>query len=148
MRKILLILALIGLSAKIFAQEDKERNEKIELMKIGFITQKLNLTSDEAKLFWPVYNELRAEQKKLHEKKKVNITTYKSKVAPTSIDANKFISDQFSFKQSGLDLKKKYITEFKKVLPESKVAILFILEDEFKQLLLQKLFKEKEKKDI
>lgn len=142
---IMIILALIGLAAKVNAQENNEHNDKVEAMKIGFITQKLNLTSAEAKTFWPVFNEFTSEQKKLHAKMKENMLTYKAKATPTDQDANKFISDQLALKQSELDLTKKYVSEFKKVLPENKVALLLTLEQEFKQQLLQHLKERREK---
>ena len=37
--------------------------------KIAYITQKLNLTSEEAQVFWPVHNEL---ENKLHELREAN----------------------------------------------------------------------------
>jgi hypothetical protein len=36
---------------------DEARRAKIEMFKVQFITEKLNLTKDEAEKFWPVYNE-------------------------------------------------------------------------------------------
>ena len=36
---------------------DETRAEKIQSLKIAFITQKLQLTTDEAEKFWPVYNQ-------------------------------------------------------------------------------------------
>ena len=36
---------------------DDTRAEKIQSLKIAFITQKLQLTPDEAQKFWPVYNQ-------------------------------------------------------------------------------------------
>lgn len=138
-RKMIIFLALIALVAKVIAQEDNQRNDNVEAMKIGFITQKLNLTSTEAKLFWPVFNDFTSEQKKIKAKMKENMLTFKAKGTPTDQDAGKFISEQLQLKQSELDLTKKYVTEFKKVLPEVKVALLLTLEQEFKQQLLQKL---------
>jgi len=41
--------------------------EKIEAQRVAFITQELDLTPDEAKVFWPVYNEYDAKR---HEFKK------------------------------------------------------------------------------
>jgi hypothetical protein len=34
-----------------------QRQEKIQALKIAFITQKLKLTPAEAEKFWPVYNQ-------------------------------------------------------------------------------------------
>ena len=42
-----------------------ERREKMEAQKIAFITKQLELTPDEAKVFWPVYNEYDAKRLEL-----------------------------------------------------------------------------------
>lgn len=132
-------------SVKVRAQEDDNRNEKIESLKIAFITEKLNLTSSEAKVFWPVFNEFSDELKKLKEKEKENMHALKTKNSPTDIESNKFINEHINLKQAELDLTKRYINEFKKVLPERKVAKLLTLEQEFKQQLLQHLKDKREK---
>ena len=44
-------------------ENNKEKDEKIEALKVGFITKELNLTSTEAEKFWPVYNEMDAKMK-------------------------------------------------------------------------------------
>lgn len=36
---------------------DEAKRAKIEMFKVQFITEKLNLSKSEAELFWPVYNE-------------------------------------------------------------------------------------------
>jgi hypothetical protein len=40
---------------------DPERREQIESMKIAFLTKRLDLTPEEAKKFWPVYNQYSEE---------------------------------------------------------------------------------------
>ena len=62
MKKLLLIF-ILSISIVGFSQEhNKERKfkqsrEKIEAAKIGYLTNKLDLTSEQAQKFWPVYNE-------------------------------------------------------------------------------------------
>lgn len=49
---ILLFTLLVGFSS--FSQEN--RMSKFKSLKIGYITEQLELTSDEAEKFWPIYN--------------------------------------------------------------------------------------------
>ena len=57
---------MLGCFSGIKAQDgDKTRAEKIEALKIAFITQKLQLTTDEAQKFWPVYNQYENEIRSL-----------------------------------------------------------------------------------
>jgi len=53
MKKYIYLVAII---ATISLNAMAQKGERLEAMKIGFITERLNLSSDEAKVFWPVYN--------------------------------------------------------------------------------------------
>ncbi len=46
------------------------RKKQIEARKVAFITSELNLSPEEAQVFWPVYNQAQAERKALREKHK------------------------------------------------------------------------------
>ena len=59
----------------------------------------------------------------------------------TDADIDKTIDNFLAIEQRELDLKKRYISEFKKVLPVRKVLLLQKAEREFKKALLLK-FKE------
>ena len=48
-------------------QRKQEHREKIRAHKIGFLTEKLDLSPEEAQKFWPLYNELEAERQSLQE---------------------------------------------------------------------------------
>jgi hypothetical protein len=139
---IFLLVALLSVST-IFAQQTDEdddgKADKVEALKVGFITEKLNLSSTEAKSFWPVYNEFEEQMKQLRAKERENVRLL------TDADADKFLNEQLSLKQQQLDLNKKYVAEFKKVLSAKKVARLLMLEQEFKQQLLNRLKERKGK---
>ena len=49
------IICLLLFSAGVLAQ-GKMDNNRIKLLKISFITEQIDLTTDEAEQFWPVYN--------------------------------------------------------------------------------------------
>ena len=60
-----LLIIFLSFSVLSMAQKGEKRKEikdKIESQKIAFITQKLSLTSDEAKVFWPIYNEYKTKK--------------------------------------------------------------------------------------
>jgi len=48
-------IALILFTTAVLAQGKMNRN-RINLLKISFITEEIELTSDEAQQFWPIYN--------------------------------------------------------------------------------------------
>lgn len=141
MKKLItLIIFLTGLGLNLQAQEDQQdKNDRIESYKIAFITERLNLTPKEASVFWPVYNEFADQLKKIKHTEKERAKNFGEKTSPSDAESEKFTSEFIAFKQQELDLTKKYVAEFKKVLPAAKVARLLTLEQEFKIQLLKRL---------
>lgn len=119
--------------------------EKIEAMKIGFITQKLDLTSEEAQKFWPVYNKFDGEMKTLRDARRKSMDP-KSFDTMTDKDLEKQMDEELARRQKEVDILKKYNVEFKKVLSVRKVAMLYRLEEEFKRELLKRMQENKGEK--
>lgn len=135
MKKLLYIaVACILLSASAVAQQS---SSQIESVKAAFITQKLDLSSEEAQRFWPVYNAYQHDLKKLvTQKQKERQELRKTGVA----------IDELKFDSEVLELKKRYKAEFSKILPKQKVALLYQAEREFRQELIEQLHKRKSRR--
>ena len=132
MKKTVVVLAL-SLSTGLVAMAQQpapgggngeNRGEKIEALKIAFITQRLNLTPEEAQKFWPVFNQYESEMKTLRQ----NFKLGPGNPEPTA-------EQSLDFEQKKLDLKKKYKPLFEGALGKEKVNTLYHLEDEFRQKL-------------
>jgi hypothetical protein len=138
MKQLALIILLlnIGISTT-FAQRRGESNEKIESFQVAFFTQKLDLTTDEAKVFWPIYNQYKLDMKALKEQQYKLLKGDYSGMSDREID--KLITQRFEIKQKQLDLEKQYYLKFKKVLPMEKVAKLPHVERAFRSELLKKM---------
>ncbi len=111
----------LGSFSFVKAQEENtgNRGEKIEALKIAFITQKLELSSEEAQKFWPVYNQYENEMK----------STFRENRDGDVIENDERL----------LNIRKKYRPEFVKVLGQSRMNKLFTAEKEFRGVLLQHL---------
>jgi Spy/CpxP family protein refolding chaperone len=146
MKKIFVLSATFMLLAlSVLAQGPASRKEKIEALKVAYITKKLNLTPEEAQKFWPVYNKYQAEMDKLRKDFRGEMSEELLHLEQLSTaDAEKALNDMLTFKSSELELTKKYTAEFKKVLSAQKVVKLFVAEQEFKKELLRML-KERQK---
>lgn len=133
MKKIILLAVVVVIS---FAQlQAQGGNEKIEQLKIAFITKRLQLSTDEAQKFWPVYNQYEAEKKQLFKSTIATTKEFKSDGEFTNAEAEQVINKHIEFKTKDLELIKKYIVEFKKILPDTKVAKLVTAEEQFKKML-------------
>lgn len=122
-----------------------DKKDQIESMRIGFITQKLELTREEAQKFWPVYNEYRDAMNKMREERHDSYKNYKASFETlTDKEYTEYVDNQIIYRQRELDLMKKYHAEFKGVLPIKKVALLYRAEDEFKKNLIKELNERKQ----
>ena len=124
MKKYLLILLFVisGSFSILKAQvpDEETRAEKIQSLKIAFITQKLQLTPDEAQKFWPVYNQY---DKEVH-----------------SIESDNDPNHPPLYKEEKLlDTRKKYLGSFEKILGQDKTNRLFNAEKDFRGLLIRRL---------
>lgn len=140
MRKIktILLLAAVCLTLGVAAQSAEEtKRDRIAAMKVAFITRKLSLTSEEAKVFWPIYDQYHTELQTLRKSKKAEPRTLEDLAGVPDREVERMVDDEIILKQNELDLQKKYHTEFKKVLPIRKVASLYKAEEEFKRELLR-----------
>ncbi len=144
MKRILLITIIASMAKLGFAQGPPPGmdDEKVEALRIAFLTKYLELTTDEAQKFWPVYNQMRAELKIVMDKE-MDLRKGKNVNDMKDEELSKLINAHFENEQAILDIKKKYAEEFKKVLPLRKVAMLADAENEFKREVL-KNFRDKQ----
>ena len=131
------------LSLSIFAQSDTDRTSRrdnIEAQKVAYITSKLNLTTEEAQHFWPIYNEYRSELDALRKERNGQRTKSDDddqNLTDAQIDA--LIKSRFAGERKKIDLDEKYYEKFKTALPISKVAAYYRAERSFKRELLDQL---------
>ncbi len=109
MKRLLLILFFL---ITVFLGVSQNGN-RLEALKIAYITNKLNLSPEEAQKFWPVYNLYSAEMKIVQQNAVRNNTS------------------ELELDEASLNIRKKYNAQFAQVLPQSKVDLLFKSEKEF-----------------
>ena len=137
MKKLITILAFVFFGAAIFAQ-NPEAKEKIESARIGFITERLGLTPEQAERFWPLYKEYRT--------KNVDAAT-RYRQYRAGVDVNELTDDQsqrlvemeLDVKQQRLDLEKEYSKKMLDVISTQQVASLRKAEKDFRGILLRRL---------
>ena len=112
-------------------------NDKIEAIKIAYLTKRLLLTPEESQKFWPVYNQYEAEKKQIRKSTIGSIKEMKEDGEFSATEADIAITRYIEFKAKDLDLIKKYVAEFKKFLPTTKIAKLVTAEDNFKKMLMK-----------
>ncbi|MFZ4105488.1 sensor of ECF-type sigma factor [Flavobacterium sp.] len=118
----------------------KQKKEKIKALKVAFITTELDLTSDEAVKFWPIYNAFEDKQQEI---KKQKFKAYLERTDANLIDklsekdAASLLTQMESNEDDLFQLKKKFISSLKGVLPSNKILKLKKAEEKFSKKLLQ-----------
>jgi len=142
MKKYLIIIAItFGLANFTKAQNPRaDKKEKIESLKVAFITEKLDLSVEEAQKFWPVYNKYTAElEKSRKDFRGQMVDELKNLDQMSNAEADKALRDMIEFRSKELDITKQYTNEFKRVIGPQKAVKLFVAEQEFKKELLKML---------
>ena len=123
-------------------KNDADWQDKIKSEKIGFITAELNLTPEEAQVFWPVYNKIAAEkivlQKKVKETYGALLKALKEDTASEK-EVNKLLDEYLAAKQAVQDAGKQDLEKYRKVLPGKKVAKLYVAEEKYRRQSIRNL---------
>jgi hypothetical protein len=133
---------LLLISFNFYAQGErmKDKKEQIKAMKVAFLTTELDLTPSEAEKFWPIYNTFDDKQFELrHQKMKgyfkrmnddqLNLLSEK--------EANTLLSQIESNDEELFQLRKKFTSSLKGVIPSVKIIKLRKAEEDFNRKLLQ-----------
>lgn len=144
--KIIIITAIIlfsFLNGK--TQPPENRRENIEALKAAYITREMGLTPQESQTFWPVYNQYQDEIEKIRKEKNQQFREGRRLLEKLSdVDLEKMVDNEIVFQQRELDVRKKFHSEFKKVLPIRKVALLYKAEEDFKKEILKRIREERQ----
>jgi Spy/CpxP family protein refolding chaperone len=136
---------LMLMSVFAFAQRPMEggrdfNREEAKTLKVGIYTRVLELTTKEAEVFWPVYNEqeakletIREEQDEIRRELEKNFSEYSDKEIEERVDR------MVELRQKEAEIHAEYYEKFKKVLPIKKVALMHRAEMMYKRALLEKM---------
>lgn len=145
MKKIVLIVTfLCSVFASMAQERNGDRREALLALKVGMITEKISLSSEQAEQFWPVYNAYSHEKRDLNRSMRREIN--KSTEANLS-DKDRLASQDriLKLKQDEIELTKSYRDKLLKVISTKQYAELQAAEENFNRMLLQELRNRKER---
>ncbi len=136
---LLLFLSVVSYSQPgKFKEKLQQKKEQVKSMKIAYITSELDLTPDEAAKFWPLYNDFEEKQREIRQEKIKNyMDRSQSSDKLSEKEATTLINQMETAEEDLHQLRKKFISNLKGVLPATKILKLKKAEDEFSKKLLQ-----------
>lgn len=143
-KKALLIFITILSTSGLYAQSgrvvDQTAFKKIEKEKIAFFTNYLELSSREARDFWPVYEEFQNRRNDfLSEKQSLLQSVVRNHVNLQENKAKETADRYIEIQVKEIELVEEFHKKFKAVLPPRKVMLLYQAENEFRMHLLRRL---------
>ncbi len=123
------------LATPLWAQQDKQ----IELNRLALqrqrnelVNQFMNLNLNEVVAFLPVYEAYRTEMGKIGDRTQKLIIDYaKNQDNLSDQKALAMLDESLKIKEAELELRRKYVEEFKKVIPPKKVVRFFQVDNKF-----------------
>lgn len=140
--KILFPIIFLLVTSLSFSQGFKEKREKVKALKVAYITEQLELTTDEAQKFWPIYNAFDENQSELrHEKMRAILDRFKpGNVEKLSEkDASNSLTQMEKIEEDLFNLKKKFIKDLQSVISAKKIIKLKKAEEDFNRELLKQM---------
>ena len=132
--KYLIVLLFTGLTFQGFAQQGdaREMQEKIRAARIAMITERLNLTPEQAQKFWPVYNEFTSKRREIRKELNQAIRSIDRENASEQ-EMKDLVALRLKVKQQELDLEKQYSTRLLDVISTQQLVKLSQAEADFRQ---------------
>jgi len=148
MKKVTLLL-LLCTCFTCFSLRAQVAREKIKALKVAHITETLQLSSEEAQKFWPVYN---AYEEKTLEYRVEKFRGIKRELKDQNIDemseaeAEKLLSQTEATEEKLYTERRELIKNLKKIISAKKILLLKKAEDDFNKKLLRQLKERRERR--
>ncbi len=144
MSKTYIILLAIISSLTLSAQQGQMRRgagiDQVEAEKIAIFTRYLELSSREAREFWPVYDDFQNRRRILSQERQTLSAYYSQNYMNMSEKEAEEIADSYiGLQVKEAELAEEFHKKFKAVLPKGKVMRFYQAENEFRMQLLRRL---------
>lgn len=136
MKKLLLLPIMLILSVVVLAQDDARK--KIEAAKIALITERLDLSPEQAEKFWPIYNQYFDEVrgfKREYDLAKKNFDAANA----TEEEYKKLLDLGHQLKERQLSLERQFSERLLTVISNRQMLNLRKAEDDFKRMLMDRM---------
>jgi len=143
----LILAILLCLSVNIQAQvnNDQEMQEKIKAARIAMITERLNLTPEQAQKFWPIYNEFSSKKREARRELSQALRGI-DRENVSEQEMKELVELRLAVKQQELDLEKQYSSRLLNVISNEQMVRLSQAESDFRQKVLKTIQERKRRR--
>ncbi len=135
---------LLLLTSTTFYAQRKPDREKIKALKIAYITEKLDLSSKEAEVFWPLYNTYEEALNTVRKKERSQRMQKEEDMAAVSdTEAKEYIRLALQYKEEKHRLETNFLKKLTKEISAKKTMLLMKAEQGFKRHLIKQYHKKR-----
>lgn len=140
MKKVIVILIALSVFPLFQVTAQNPNREKLNAYKIAFFTRRMNLTSQEAEKFWPVYNEFQDKRNAIQiQRQALNRNFNQNELNMTEKELIEAGDKSVDLQVQEATLAQEYHKRFKEILSPAKVIRLYQAENQYRLQLLNEL---------
>lgn len=130
MKKMILTILLLAISAPLFAQSQTDvmemTREVIRAERKALVAANMELNDAQSRMFWPVYNDYQDETRKISDRRLKLLQSYAYAYENlTETQAEAFLKESMEIQQAKLELQRSFVPKFREVLSPKMVARFF-----------------------
>jgi len=145
MKRLTMISIMLLTFLSSFAQSRKAM-DKIESARIALITERLELTPEQAEKFWPLYREYNVQRRQLRQEFRETRQGADMKNL-TDEQSKELVQQAMELKQKELNLEKQYAERMTNVISAQQMLRLRNAEKDFQQMLLRRIQQQRQQQD-
>lgn len=145
MKRKIVVFTIFAIFCAMNLTAQNANRQRLDAYKIAFFTKRLNLTSQEAEKFWPVYNEYQDNKNKIQlERQEINRNFNLNELNMSDRELTE-AGDRFvSLEVRQASLAQEFHNKIKTILSPVKILRLYQAENQYRQQLLKELQERRE----
>jgi len=140
------VLPNLGFSQTGQTRDKDDRRQAIETRRIAFFTDRMALTPDEARVFWPLYNEYTRNRDEINATYRDRWAGVERVSALSAEDAGRFAEDQIARLEKLIELKRSFHENLKRTLSPVKIALMYEADRDFNRILIKEAREERSRR--
>ncbi|GAA0891292.1 hypothetical protein GCM10009122_09710 [Fulvivirga kasyanovii] len=140
------MVLLLVFSGTLLMAQSKEALEKIESARIALITERLELTPEQAEKFWPLYREYSEKRKELRQEF-MDARQSVDRKDMTEEESKMLLNKGLELKERQLNIDRTYAERLTRVISTQQLLQLRKAEDDFRRMLLERLERRRDQRE-
>jgi Spy/CpxP family protein refolding chaperone len=133
-----LLVCILGLIAPAGAQNSQKQLDiaAARAQRKATVGANMNLTSDEAAKFWPVYDAYEGKMDRIEDRHVRELKDFAAKYQSfTDVDAAKKLDEVMAIQQARLDVQREFVPRFRAVISQVKVTRFYQIDNKIQALI-------------